>query len=92
MCKHWFIFLSSGDLRPGLVSKQVARQHMQSLKHKEANATSKVKPRKQLEAEKREKGLQQSIGSDNKGFAMLQKMGFKPGMSLGKKGTGFSCI
>ncbi len=62
---------------------------MQSAKHKEANATSKVKPRKQLEAEKREEGLQQSIGSDNKGFAMLEKMGFKPGMTLGKKGSDF---
>ena len=29
----------------------------------------------------------QPIDSSNKGFAMLQMMGYKPGMSLGKQGT-----
>ncbi len=45
-----------------------------------------MKPVKVLEAEKRDAGLSKTISSDNKGFAMLQKMGFKPGMTLGKKG------
>ena len=34
----------------------------------------------------REKGLQTSLTSNNKGFAMLQKMGYKPGMGIGKQG------
>ena len=33
------------------------------------------KPTKVLEAEKREEGLNTALNSENKGFAMLQKMG-----------------
>ena len=42
-----------------------------------------------LEAEKREEGLNSAIGAENKGFALLSKMGYKPGMALGK--TGLNC-
>jgi hypothetical protein len=42
-----------------------------------------IKPRAQLEAEEREKGLQKSLEQDNKGMKMLMKMGFKKGMALG---------
>ena len=42
--------------------------------------------RKVLETEKREEGLQKSLGADNKGFALLAKMGYKPGMGIGKEG------
>lgn len=38
--------------------------------------------------EHREQGLSSALDSSNKGFAMLQKMGFKQGMGLGKEGTG----
>ena len=41
-----------------------------------------------LEAEHREEGLQKSLDSSNKGFALLAKMGYKPGDSLGKSKTG----
>ena len=40
------------------------------------------KSAKELEAEKREEGLATSLDQNNKGFAMLQKMGFKPGKPL----------
>lgn len=36
----------------------------------------------------REDGLNVKIGQDNKGFALLAKMGYKPGMTLGKEGQG----
>jgi len=36
--------------------------------------------------EEREKGLNVALTSDNKGFSLLQKMGYKPGMALGKTG------
>lgn len=39
-----------------------------------------------LQKAKLEEGLQQSLQNDNKGFAMLLKMGYKPGSGLGKKG------
>ena len=38
-------------------------------------------PNKIAEIEKREEGLQKSIDSSNKGFAMLKKMGYKEGKS-----------
>ena len=36
-------------------------------------------PPKIAEIQKREEGLQKSIDSSNKGFAMLKKMGYKEG-------------
>ena len=46
------------------------------------------KSKTELEAEKREEGLQKSLDSSNKGFALLAKMGYKAGESLGKSNTG----
>lgn len=46
----------------------------------------KPKKLKVIEDEARKAGLSKPISSDNKGFAMLQKMGYKEGMSLGKSG------
>lgn len=51
---------------------------------KELPQTKKIKI---IENEAREQGLSLPISSDNKGFTMLQKMGYKEGMSLGKSGT-----
>ena len=47
-----------------------------------------MKPRKVLEAEKLNDGLGKALDSSNKGFAMLQRMGFKAGkgVGLGKSG------
>lgn len=47
-----------------------------------------AKPMKQLEAERREEGLNTAISSNNKGFEMLTKMGYKPGESLGRSSSG----
>ena len=41
-----------------------------------------------LESERREEGLQKSLDSTNKGFALLAKMGYKAGESLGKSKIG----
>ena len=49
--------------------------------------STKLSQKKVPEKEKREEGLSKTIGAENKGFEMLQKMGFKPGMTLGKKGN-----
>ena len=46
----------------------------------------KSKKIKVIENEAREKGLSMPISSDNKGFTLLQKMGYKEGTSLGKSG------
>lgn len=76
------------DTRPGLVSANTARIHKVEKKIKESNVKNIVKSKSVVEHEKREEGLQSAIKSDNKGFALLAKMGYKPGMGIGKQGEG----
>jgi hypothetical protein len=44
------------------------------------------KPRHLIETEQREQGLSTAITSDNKGFQLLKKMGYKEGSKLGANG------
>jgi hypothetical protein len=44
------------------------------------------KPRHIIESEQREQGLSTAITSDNKGFQLLKKMGYKEGSKLGTNG------
>lgn len=77
------------DKRPGLIySSRTAKEIERERKQKESNEKNRTKPKKVLEQEKRTEGLSTAITSDNKGFSLLQKMGYKPGMVLGKRGTG----
>lgn len=76
------------SVRPGLVPDRLAKQLERQKKEKEANVKSKTKPLKVIEHEKREEGLGIALGAENRGFALLQKMGYKQGMSLGKEGKG----
>lgn len=48
----------------------------------------KMKPKKIIEKETREKGLSTALSSDNKGFRLMAKMGYKSGEGLGKNNTG----
>ena len=72
------------DVRPGLLSKSVKRKIKATEQKKELPKKKKIKV---LEEEARFKGLSAPLASDNKGFALLQKMGYKAGTSLGKSGT-----
>ncbi|CAG0884938.1 unnamed protein product, partial [Darwinula stevensoni] len=80
-------YIVQQDVRPGLLSQSHKRSHELLKKKSEDRAKQKEqnKPKHIVEAEKREEGLQKAISSDNKGFALLQKMGYKPGTSLGKQ-------
>ncbi|XP_033101183.1 G patch domain-containing protein 11-like [Anneissia japonica] len=82
--------LQSESVKPGLAWGKLAKQNKKESRHIEFNKTSKKvqKPLKIQQREQLEEGLQNAISSDNKGFAMLQKMGYKKGMGLGKTGTG----
>lgn len=77
-------------MRPGLLYKHGDKRRHEQLKQ-EAEAKQKkleeLRAKKMIEETNREAGLNREIGSDNKGFKMLEKMGFKPGTSIGKKGT-----
>lgn len=43
---------------------------------------------KQVEAERRDEGLDTAISTSNKGFAMLAKMGYKQGDAIGRSNKG----
>ncbi|KAJ6647435.1 G patch domain-containing protein 11 [Pseudolycoriella hygida] len=87
------IFLPKEDneIRPGLI-KSKANQRSIAVSTKKAkydeDYRAKMKPTKFLEEERRQEGLSSAISSQNKGFAMLAKMGYKEGDSIGKTSKG----
>lgn len=52
------------------------------------NAKNRTKPARAIEQEHRDAGLKAVLDEKNKGFALLQKMGYKPGTAIGKAGVG----
>ena len=78
--------LGAAENAPGLVPDKIAKKYKKELKHNELNQRNKIKPMRVRETEHRELGLASALDSSNKGYAMLQKMGFKHGMGLGKDG------
>lgn len=71
------------DVRPGLKSRSQKRKDKVSEK---SITEPKHKKLKASEQEARSKGLSTHISSENKGFSILEKMGYKKGMGLGKDG------
>ncbi|KAK2723586.1 G patch domain-containing protein 11-like [Artemia franciscana] len=83
----------SKALRPGLITDQSRRRKVAlEMKHKEMiknqRETFSKKAKIELERTARTTALETAISSESKGFAMLQKMGYKPGAGLGKSGEG----
>eukprot|EP00118_Oscarella_pearsei_P018676 m.192181 g.192181 ORF g.192181 m.192181 type:complete len:110 (+) comp39465_c0_seq28:34-363(+) len=77
----------TADTRPGLVfDKRVARKRKMEEERRKKDKETRKKPVRVIEKEKREEGLVKEIGSDNKGFELLSKMGYVKGMGLGKDG------
>ncbi|KAG7512695.1 G patch domain-containing protein 11 [Solea senegalensis] len=77
------------DVKPGVnMVRRVKEAMKKETKQKEKNIQSRQKTYKEQEHESREAALQSSVSSENKGFALLQKMGYKAGQGLGKKGAG----
>ncbi|XP_065747354.1 G patch domain-containing protein 11 isoform X5 [Phocoena phocoena] len=75
------------DIRPGLpMLRQIREAHRKEEKQQEANLKNKRKSLKEEEQERRDIGLKNALGCENKGFALLQKMGYKSGQALGKSG------
>lgn len=74
----------SKDVRPGLIHNHSRkREHEMAVKKARLDEDNK---KKQQPALRLQEGLNTSLSSSNKGFAMLQKMGFKEGQTLGKTG------
>lgn len=77
------------DIRPGLIHSRTQQREHNIRKNKtvtDEKNKQQNRPHRLLEAERREEGLNEAIGDSNKGFALLQKMGYKPGMAIGKSG------
>lgn len=63
---------------PTASSKPTTYTQQRLKKLKESEEKGRIISPKITEVERREEGLATAIGSENKGFRMLQKMGFKP--------------
>ncbi|XP_054248291.1 G patch domain-containing protein 11 isoform X7 [Indicator indicator] len=75
------------DVRPGLPMVRRMKEAIQKEgKQKEANERNRQKSIKEEEKERRDLVLKSALGNENKGFALLQKMGYKSGQALGKSG------
>lgn len=75
------------DVRPGLVTNRITQRQIEveTRKHRvDEEHRSSQKPLHVVERERREEGLSQAIPTDNKGFAMLAKLGYKAGDTLGR--------
>lgn len=77
------------DVKPGVsMVRRVKEAMKREEKQREKNIKNRQKSYKEQESESREVALQSSISNENKGFALLQKMGYKAGQGLGKQGAG----
>lgn len=67
---------------PEYIRKRRIEQQQSQVK----NRQNQMKSFKTIQREKREEALKKAIGSDNKGFKLMAKMGYKAGDGLGKNG------
>ncbi|KAB0793691.1 hypothetical protein PPYR_13311 [Photinus pyralis] len=74
------------DIRPGLLFNSTQKRSHELYKQKQELVRKKPKRYAEQETETRDKGLNTAIAEDNKGFQLLQKMGYKSGSGLGKAG------
>lgn len=75
-------------MRPGLLFSHSSKRQAQMEKRKSAKDSAnqhRFKSTKKIQEERLEEGLSTAISQSNKGFSLLQKMGYKPGTSLGKE-------
>ncbi|KAL5287105.1 GPATCH11 family protein [Megaselia abdita] len=75
------------DVRPGLIKDRVKLRENDVKAKQKINSQIQKQIKKPDFKEKLEQGLSSAIDESNKGFAMLQKMGYKKGESLGKTST-----
>lgn len=82
----------SADVRPSLLSDKAARKRKIEVEQQLSNDKHRQKPKRVIETENRDKGLETALNADNKGFSILQKMGYKPGSAIGKRGLIISLL
>uniref|UniRef100_A0A3Q0RAH4 G patch domain containing 11 n=1 Tax=Amphilophus citrinellus TaxID=61819 RepID=A0A3Q0RAH4_AMPCI len=66
------------DVKPGVsMVRRVKEAMKREVQQKEKNTKNRQKSYKEQERDSREAALQSSLSNENKGFALLQKMGYK---------------
>ncbi|CAH0381309.1 unnamed protein product [Bemisia tabaci] len=77
------------DVRPGLLMSRAKKREHEAMKRSHENQEQqKLLNKKLFQQKTRAEGLNKPIDSTNKGYALLQKMGYKPGTGIGKNETG----
>ncbi|KAL7034487.1 hypothetical protein ACKWTF_007985 [Chironomus riparius] len=71
------------DVKPSLVTNNSTKRRNE-IELRQQKEKQKYKPMHVVQKEKLKEGLNKALTSDNKGFALLSKMGYKEGTSLGK--------
>uniref|UniRef100_A0A6G3MIY8 G patch domain-containing protein 11 (Trinotate prediction) n=1 Tax=Henneguya salminicola TaxID=69463 RepID=A0A6G3MIY8_HENSL len=74
------------------ISRKTLREIKLYKKAKEENFKNSKRGRKVLAEEKRNEIMGTKIKEDNIGYKMLEKMGYKAGSAIGKKGLPFKII
>lgn len=78
---------------PGLIHNRITQRDVavQAKKRRlDEEYRQRSRPRQQMEEERRVEGLARSIAPDNRGFAMLAKMGYKQGDTIGRNASSAS--
>ncbi|KAI6213329.1 hypothetical protein M3Y94_00137600 [Aphelenchoides besseyi] len=80
-----YMSIQIADVKPGVAK---SREHQRQLKiSANRDVATRSLPRHELEAQRRQEALNKPVAETNKGFNLLAKMGYKPGMALGKTRT-----
>ncbi|XP_059618268.1 G patch domain-containing protein 11 [Phlebotomus argentipes] len=85
-----FLAQNVPNIRPGLIKNRERQREVevQAKKMKfDEEERNKYKPSHVKERERLEEGLSSALTTENKGFALLAKMGYKQGDSIGKSGS-----
>uniref|UniRef100_A0A915PNV1 G patch domain-containing protein 11 n=1 Tax=Setaria digitata TaxID=48799 RepID=A0A915PNV1_9BILA len=80
------------DLRPGIAKTYTQRRHLkvESKQMENIERLRNMPKRSELEKKMRDDALAKPVSENSKGFLLLSKMGYKPGMSLGVDKEGCS--
>ncbi|KAI6190142.1 Coiled-coil domain-containing protein 75 [Aphelenchoides bicaudatus] len=70
------------DVKPGIAKNREQKRQLRI--YANADAAVKQVPKHELEAQRRQEALNKPVSETNKGFSLLAKMGYKPGMTIGK--------
>lgn len=80
------------DLRPGIVKTHAELRNLklEAKRIENVERLRNILKRSEIEKKLRDDGLAKPVSEDSKGFLLLSKMGYKPGMSIGLEKEGCS--